>query len=161
MDYSKKFLQENSTRAQKPCRIPILELLNWTNWKKRETSSGNSRAEKTEGRPLSLLRPQKKNHPSIQILSISLSEKAKTLEKWYGRFGEEKKNRGQSPYHRGRITNPLGSCCRWWWSVAAWSKQSKTAPQSEFCDARKKPELEMKRQRKRSWRVNGGIFLML
>lgn len=95
MDSSKKFLQENSTRAQKPCRIPILELLNWTNWKKRESSSGNSRAEKTEGRPLSLLRPQKKNHPSIQILSISLSEKAKTLEKWYGRFGEEKKNRGE------------------------------------------------------------------
>jgi len=65
-----------------------------------------------------------------------------------------------------RRTIAGGSRIRWEVAAAdddhsAWSKQSKTAPQSEFCDARKKPELEMKRQRKRSWRVNGGIFLML
>lgn len=161
MDSSKKFLQENSTRAQKPCRIPILELLNWTNWKKRETSSGNSRAEKTEGRPLSLLRPQKKKIiPQSKSYRLVYQRK---LKRWRNGMEDSARKRRteenkESPYHRGRITNPLGSCCRWWWSFAAWSKQSKTAPQSEFCDARKKPELEMKRQRKRSWRVNGGIF---
>lgn len=147
MDSGKKFLLENSTRAQKPCRIPIVELLNWTNWKKRETSSGNSRADKTERRPLSLLRPQKKKTiPQSKSYRLVYQRK---LERWRNGMEDFAKKRTEenkeSPYHRGRITNPLGSCCRWWWSFGAGASNPRLRRNRNF----------VMRRRSRNWKWRG------